>query len=131
MAVSYRYDHPTYESRKMLQENLAAGTLTIGARLDAPQALKIKGCYGYVNAAGTVSTALLRAIKIEGTTTTTMATGTAGTSAVNSRVDIITTEQSLAAGGRAYVVTVTDATLAARIVWEYEDDPAGSYLGAA
>lgn len=131
MAVSYRYDHPTYESRKMLQANLAAGTLTPGARLDAPQALKIKGCYGYVNTAGTVSTALIRAIKIEGTTTTTMGTGTAGTSAANTRVDVITTSTDLAAGGRAYAVHVTDATIVSNIVWEYEDDPAGSYLGAA
>ena len=131
MTVSYRYDHPTYESRKMFQQVLAAGTLTIGARFDAPQAIKLKGVYGYVNAAGTVSTALLRTIKISGTTTTTMGTGTAGTSAVNSRVDIITSEQSLAAGDRVYTVTVTDATLAANIVYEYEDDPAGVYLGAA
>jgi len=142
MAVTnrnYRYDHPTYTCRHVGGGGggvVAAGTLVPAAHLDAAQKLNLYKFQGYITAAGTVGTALMDAIKVEGTTTTTMATTTVGTTAAKGTYIIdLTTDGSaptaLAAGGYAYVVSRLDATLASRGSWEFAAAIDGNVCGPA
>lgn len=140
MAVTNRnkaYDHPHYTSRRWGGGGaIAAGTLTPSAFLDAPQKLNLYMFRGYLTAAGTGDGALVRAIKVEGTTTTTMATTTVGTAAVKGTFDVDLTTggaapTTLAAGGYAYLVNVADATIASRGSWEYGAAIDGSICGPA
>ena len=134
---SKHYDHPHYTARRFGGGGVvAAGTLTAAAHLDAPQKLNLYQFKGYITAAGTGAGALMRAIKVEGTATTTMATTTVGTAAAggNYVIDLTTSGLAptpLAAGGYAYVVSVADVTIASRGSWEYGAAIDGNICGPA
>ena len=119
------YDHPHYITRRFSHGgDVAAGTLTVSAKLLAVQAYNLYSVTGYLTAAGTVSTAAIDAIKVEGTTTTTMATNVIGTSAAKGTftIDLTTSgvaPTTLAQGGYAYIVNRLDATVASIVGWEY------------
>jgi len=131
------YDHPHYTVRRFSDGAvLAAGTLVPSAHLIATQTLDLYRVTGYITAAGTGTGAIVDAIKVEGTTTTTITSGTNGTSAVKGTyvLDLSTSgtaPTTLAAGGYAYVVNRADATAASIVGWEYGADVAGNITSPA
>lgn len=129
MATSFAYDHPNYLVRREIPGAtvLAAGTLTPAGRLNNHQAMTFYGAYCWVTTAGTAAGALFRAINVSGTTTTTLATGTAGTSAAGSVITLApTAPTTLNADSYSYVVQVSDATLAGQAVWDVSAKPTGT-----
>jgi hypothetical protein len=118
MAYSVSYDHPTYAGRTLVQGgSSAAGTLAVSASILHPAAQDLWNVAYQVTAAGT--------------TTTTLATMTAGTSAIGSvvRARVISTATTFstpiaiaAADSFTYVTNVADATLAGRVAYEVSID---------
>ncbi|QCG94977.1 hypothetical protein E6C67_14180 [Azospirillum sp. TSA2s] len=134
MANQFAYDHPTYAARQFQQGVAAvgAGTATPAADLYAPHAANLWNAHFYVTTAGTATAAAFRVINVSGTTTTTIGSVTAGTSAAGSAVRLnalstasTITPTALAADSRTYAITVSDATLAGRVVWELALDKGG------
>lgn len=133
MAYSASYDHPTYTARTLVQGgSSAAGTLAVSASILHHAAQDIWNVACQVTAAGTGTGALFRMINVSGTTTTTLATMTAGTSAVGSvlRARAVSTATTFttpiataAADSFTYVTNVADATLAGRVTYEVSIDP--------
>jgi hypothetical protein len=132
MAYSASYDHPTYTGRFLVQGgSSAAGTLAVSASILHLAAQDLWNVAYQVTAAGTGTGALARVINVSGTTTTTLATMTAGTSAIGSvvRARPISTATTFstpiataAADSFTYVTNVADATLAGRVAYEVSID---------
>ena len=133
MAYSASYDHPTYTARSLVQGgSSAAGTLAVSASILHHAAQDLWNVAYQVTAAGTGTGALARVINVSGTTTTTLATMTAGTSAIGSvvRARPISTATTFstpiavaAADSFTYVTNVADATLAGRVTYEVSIEP--------
>lgn len=132
MAYSVSYDHPTYAGRTLVQGgSSAAGTLAVSASILHPAAQDLWNVAYQVTSPGTGTGALARVINVSGTTTTTLATMTAGTSAIGSvvRARVISTATTFstpiaiaAADSFTYVTNVADATLAGRVAYEVSID---------
>lgn len=133
--TSKRYDHPQYVVRQTGEGGkIGPGTATPAAYLPAAQPLQLYQLAGQIQTAGTAAGAIVDAIKVEGTTTTTMASSTVGTAAAGGTftIDLTTSgvaPTQLAAFGYAYAVTRADATVAVVAGWEY-GSPAGSNIAS-
>lgn len=134
--VNKSYDHPTYLARRLgIGGKVAAGTAVPSAHLHAPQAMQLYQLFATVQTAGTAAGAIVDAIKVEGTTTTTMASGTLGTGVAGtttSAIDLTTSgaaPTALAKGGYAYAVHRGDATIATVVGWEFSLPPTANICG--
>lgn len=141
MAVSLTgkaYDDVNYRERRFgPSAKVAAGTATPSAHLLAPTAMQLYQLFCTVQTAGSATGAIVDAIKVEGTTTTTMASGTLGTGAAGTTtaaIDLTTSgaaPTALAKGGYAYAVHRGDAQIATVVGWEFSLPPTAQLCNPA
>jgi hypothetical protein len=120
------YDHSEFTTRQLFpgEAVIAAGTATPGAYFHNPRKIMLGGAYIRVAAAGTVTSAAVRLVSIQGTTTTTHGTFAISTATVHSQITAsLTSAVAILAGSRLYAEHLLDATLSARVLWEYRNHP--------
>lgn len=121
--TNFAYDHPTYTQRYVGGGQTTAGNATVSNSFAAFTAMRAKSAQITQRIAGTTAGHSITVHAVSGTTTTSLAAATMGTSAIGVTTSITLANTALAQGDVLVCKNGTDATGVCAVTYELVATP--------